>query len=79
MWGYFPGLPELAAGADDRAEIPSRADDDGQGRHAPASDVALRLALVDGGHPDGPCETWIVPADATGPLAAARRMHAGHL
>jgi hypothetical protein len=42
-------------------------------------DVALRLALVDGGRSDGPCETWIVPADATGPLAAARRMHAGHL
>jgi squalene-hopene/tetraprenyl-beta-curcumene cyclase len=77
LWSYFPELPELAADADDLAEILRVLTMTGRdGALAGELDVALGIALTDGAHPDGSFETWLVPAAATDPLAVARRLQA---
>ena len=61
-WSYFPELPELAADADDLAQIMQVLWHTGHLKEIQQyCGVPLSIVLDDSAHPDGSFETWIIP------------------
>lgn len=67
-WSYFPTVPELAPGADDLGQVMQVLLRSGhQEKVVEYCEAPLAVLLHDNARPDGPFETWIVPATGRTP------------
>lgn len=64
-WSYYPGIPEVAADADDLGQILQVFIRGGMnGQTSRYFDGPIDLLLKDRTHPDGGMETWLVPRNS---------------